>query len=205
MIEPEAVEKVLAPLAVEKIWGVGKVTAQELHKLSIRTIDDLRHFPLDVLAERLGSFAPALADLAWGIDDRPVVTSEQAKSIGAERTFSRDLSGADELRARLDEMVDEVARRLRAHGLKARTIHLKARYPDFTTHTRAVTLARPTSLTRQIRDAARDLLEKRLERRRRPLRLLGVSLSNFEADDEGQIELFTDERFGKTTIRRGNS
>lgn len=220
VIDPDKIEQILTPLSVDKIWGVGKVTAQTLHKMSIRTIGDLRQFPPEILAERLGSYAPVLSNLAWGIDDRPVETEGETKSIGAERTFTKDISGAVELRDRLDAMVEEITRRLRSQGLRARTVHLKARYPDFTTHTRSVTLRRATSLTRHIRDAARDLLETRLERRRRALRLLGVSLSNFEPEDEGQLELFIDERekkesrldtllddlkdrFGSDKIRRG--
>ena len=143
------------------------------------------------------------------------------KSIGAETTFARDIADAAELRRQLDRLSDEVARRLRGEGMRAHTVNLKARFPDFTTVTRAQTLPCATALTRTIRQTARELLERRLERGGRPLRLLGVSLSNLERVDEGQGEMFQDqaeaktekldhlldklqEKFGAETIRRGS-
>ena len=114
------------------------------------------------------------------------------KSISEEETFLRDVGDAGELGAKLETLADEVARRLRAKGYRARTVQIKARYPDFSTVTRALTLPSPTAATLAIRQAARELLERRLGRAGRPLRLLGVGVSNLVAEDEGQLELFVE-------------
>ena len=220
IVTPKNAERILADLPVGRIWGVGPRLQETLAGLGIRKIGDLLTCPPEVLHDRLGPYADTLLDLAHGRDDRPVVVDECAKSIGAERTFESDIHGTSPLRRKLDEMVDEVARRLRRKGLRARTVTLKARFPDFTTQTRSQTLSTPTSRTLVLRRTARDLLEHRLGRAGRPLRLLGVSLSNLERSDEGQADLFDDveertegqidhivdelqDRFGPDAIRRG--
>jgi DNA polymerase IV len=210
----------LAPLPVSRLWGVGKVTEQALLAAGIRTIGDVVTTP-DAFLERLvGSYAPRMKQLARGIDERPVVADLEAKSIGAENTFARDLAGADELRAELDLLAERVARRARADGMVGCTVNLKARYANFTTVTRAVTLTEPTNESVTIRDAARELLERKLDRNGRALRLLGVSLSNLAHADEFARDLFDTprvsrnrtldsvmdalrERFGSSAVGRG--
>ena len=221
VIPAERAEAMLAPLGVEKIWGVGKVTRERLALLGVTKIGDLKSLPAEALERHLGSYARTLLDLARGIDHRPVEPGGDSKSIGAETTFARDIGEAAELRRQLIALADEVAKRLRDEGLCARTVNLKARYPDFTTVTRALTLPSPTALTQEIRQAAITLLEQRLGRAGRPLRLIGVSVSNLERPGEGQGELFVDEsrvksekldrlldamqdRFGESKIRRGH-
>jgi DNA polymerase-4 len=184
----------LAPLPVSRLWGVGRVTERVLAGLGIRTVRQLLAFPEAALEARLGSYARHLRELAVGHDERPVVAEGDAKSMGAETTFAADLADAEALRDQLDLLADRVARRLRAEGWRARTIHLKARYGDFRTVTRARTLAATTAGTRTIRDAARAMLEEDLGRGGRALRLLGLSLDNFEREGAGQGELFPDER-----------
>lgn len=220
IITAENAAATLAPLDVGKIWGVGKVTRQRLELLGIKTIGDLQNSPPGVLEHHLGSYAHTLRELAFGLDNRPVLSGGESKSIGAETTFARDISEAAELRKQLLALVDEVAKRLRDDGMRARTVNLKARYEDFTTVTRALTLPAPTALTKEIRAAAIELLEKKLGRAGRPLRLIGVSVSNLERPEEGQADLFEDEhrvksekldhlldsmqdRFGEDKIRRG--
>jgi DNA polymerase-4 len=187
----------LAELPVSRLWGVGKVTQRTLAALGIVKVDDLLAYPADVLERRLGSWTPTLLELARGIDERPVTPESEAKSIGAETTFARDIASAEALRRELDGLVDRSAYRLRKHGLRARTVHLKARYPDFTTLTRADTLSQPTDHTGTLRRAARNLLEHKLGRANRPLRLLGVSFSNFESPDMQQLELFDEPHIQK--------
>lgn len=220
VITAEGAAARLAPLGVERIWGVGKVTRERLALLGITRVRDLQCASPELLEQNLGNAARSLRDLAFGLDGRPVVSGGESKSIGAETTFARDIDSAAELRKTLYALADESAKRLRDEGLRARTVNLKARYPDFTTVTRALTLPEPTTLTREIRAAALTLLEQRLGRAGRPLRLLGVSLSNLERAEEGQADLFIDEsraqdekldrlldamqdRFGENKIRRG--
>jgi DNA polymerase-4 len=182
----------LSPLPVWRLWGVGKVTEQALARAGITTIGDLVKMPDARLEAIAGSYAPRLKQLARGIDDRPVVPDAEAKSIGAENTFARDIADADALRAELDLLCERVAARARADGMPGHTVNLKARYADFTTVTRAMTLSDATCDSVLIRDAARELLEKRLDRRGRALRLLGVSLSNLVHAEELTHDLFSD-------------
>ncbi len=193
VIEEREVQTRLDPLAVGKLWGVGPVTQAALEKLGIRTVRELLAADQALLARRLGEdSARALRALAQGIDHRRVEPDSERKSISEETTFARDVADEGRLCATLDALADEVARRLRRHGLRARTIQLKARYPDFTTVTRALTLPAPTASTIQIRQTARELLAGRLGRAGRPLRLVGVGVTNLVADEEGQLELFRD-------------
>ena len=219
VIGADEVQARLAVLPVGKLWGVGKVTEKELKRHGINTIGDLLQVPRELLVGRFGDHAAHLLELAAGHDERPVIPVHEARSVGNEITFAKDIAAADELRGILDHLAEKVAWRLRRHNLRGRTITLKARYPDFTTHTRSVTLDHPTQSTTEIRAAAREQLTRKLGRAGRPLRLIGVTVSQLEGEDAGQGELFVDptvardqdldrvmdrvnERFGKV-MRRG--
>ncbi len=180
----------LAALPVGKLWGVGKVTVRELATLGVHTVADLLATPRAVLRRHLGDQVDHLLELAVGHDERPVVPVHQARSVGNETTFAEDVAGAQELRAVVDQLAEKVASRLRKHGLRGRTVTLKARYADFTTVTRAVTLPRATQSTIEVRDAARELLARRLDRRGRPLRLVGVTVSQLGPTIQAQGTLF---------------
>jgi DNA polymerase-4 len=194
VVVPADAETWLGPMPVGRLWGVGRVAEQNLAGLGIRTVAELRAYPAEALVARLGDHARHLLELAHGRDDRPVVPDHEARSIGNETTFAEDIADADRLQAILDDLADNVARRLRRHGLAARTVTLKARYADFTTPTRSLTLPRPVDGTVDLRDAARTLLHERLDRRGRPLRLIGVTASNLEPKGGAQPELFADPR-----------
>ncbi len=190
VITEEDAEARIAPLPVSRLWGVGKKTEPNFIAAGLRTFGDVARAS-DALLERLaGSYGPRLKQLARGLDDRDVVPDADAKSIGAENTFARDIADAAALRAELDQLSERVARRARADGVVGFTVNLKARYADFTTVTRAKTLASATADSVAIRDAARELLEKRLDRDGRALRLLGVSLSNLAHHDDVTRDLF---------------
>jgi DNA polymerase-4 len=178
VIEPGCGRERLADLPIERLWGVGRVAAEQFRSAGLVFIGDLlRRDPAD-LEQRFGPRVHHLIELAAGRDDRPVVPTHEAKSVGNEITFAEDIGDAAQLRAICDELADKVARRLRADDLRARTVVLKARYPDFTTLTRSLTLIEPTDGGVEIRDAARELLERKLGRGRRPLRLVGVTAAN---------------------------
>lgn len=192
VIPPKNAAARLAPLPVGRLWGVGKVTQKQLAEHGVRTIKDLLAMPSHSLEGIVGSYAPRLQKLARGIDDRPVVVGEGSKSIGAETTFAKDIADGDRLRDILDSLSVRVAKRLRKEGFRAHTIQLKARYADFTTVTRATTIPISTASTRTIVQTARELLETRLEREGRALRLLGVSGTGLVRPAEGEPELFPD-------------
>ncbi len=188
---------ILAELPVTRLWGVGPATQKILRRLGVSTIGDLQQASPAELNDRLGQYGEQLWELAHGRDDRPVVPVHAAKSISHETTFANDIAAAGELQAVLDDLAGKVARRLREHHLFTRTVQIKARYPDFTTCTRAETLPEATDSSVIIRDTARQLLYAKLERRGRPLRLLGVSVTNLVRPDEDQTELFSDPRLAK--------
>jgi DNA polymerase-4 len=173
----------LAPLPVGRLWGVGAVTEKALRRLGIATIGELARFPEAVLSEKFGAPGRHMHALARGEDPRPVVPDEAAKSIGAEDTFDEDLAGLEALWPRLLDQVERVARRLRAAGVRGRTVTLKLKYSDFTLVTRRCTLPEPTDDGRAIADAIRsDLARADLSR---PVRLTGVAVSGFEGEGEG--------------------
>ncbi|MGD8413390.1 MAG: DNA polymerase IV [Candidatus Latescibacterota bacterium] len=220
VITRENAERILSGLPVRRLWGVGKQTQKLLARKGIHTIGDVTATPLEELEARLGVLARRLKNLAMGVDDRPVVADWEAKSISNERTFAHDIGDAGELREIADTLSEMVARRLRKSGLLAQTVQIKARFPDFTTLTRAMTLPQPTESTQSIRDAVRDLLEQKLHREGRPLRLLGVGVSNFVHPGEETEDLFSggdrrksadvdhliddlQDRFGADVIHRG--
>jgi DNA polymerase-4 len=221
VITEEEAETRLAPLPVTRLWGVGKKTEEVLRAAGIDTIGDVVRASHATLERLVGSYAAHMQELARGLDDRDVIPGAEAKSIGAENTFARDLSGAEELRAELDLLSERVAVRARDEGVVGHTVNLKARYADFTTVTRAMTLPVPTNESVTIRDAARELLVQRLDRQGRALRLLGVSLSNLSHSEEVSRNLFDTprstrnrtldsvmdglrQRFGAGVVRRGS-
>jgi DNA polymerase-4 len=220
VITKEEAEARLAPLPVSRLWGVGKKTEAILIAAGIHTIGDVVRAEHARLERLVGSYAAHMQELARGLDDRDVVPDAEAKSIGAENTFPRDIENSQELRAQLDLLSERVAERARDEGMVGHTVNLKARYADFTTVTRAITLPEPTAESVLIRGAARLLLEERLDREGRALRLLGVSLSNLSHAEEVSRDLFDTprttrnqtldnvmdglrRRFGAGAVRRG--
>ncbi|MCK9996130.1 MAG: DNA polymerase IV [Candidatus Krumholzibacteria bacterium] len=192
IILPDQARPLLASLPIGKLWGVGKVAEKQMHQFGIRKVEDLLAVPRDLVVGQFGDHAAHLLELAVGYDERPVIPVHEAKSIGNETTFREDISEAGHLQDILDQLAAKVARRLRSHGFMARTVTLKARYPDFTTHTRSETLLSPSDSSVEFRDAARRLLSDKLGRRARPLRLIGVTASNLVHEGEGQAQLFPD-------------
>jgi DNA polymerase-4 len=177
VIPPERVEWFLQQLPADALWGVGPVTARKLQAIGVRRLVDVRDASLELLREAVGSQALWLRQLAIGLDDRSVEPSRAAKSSGSERTFATDLTDIDEIRRRVVRMAEDAAAWLQEERLFARTVTLKARYGDFTTITRSLTLP-PTRDTHEIVETAKALLE-RTEAGTRPVRLLGVSVKNF--------------------------
>jgi DNA polymerase IV len=187
------VARFLAPLPVDRLWGVGEVTEAALRKIGIATIGDLARMPESAVAAAIGaSHARGLRALAAGDDPRDVVPDEAAKSVGAEETFGDDKTGAEALLPELLEQAGRVGRRLRAAGLRGHVVTLKVKYADFSQVTRRVTLELPTDDDRAIFETARAQLA-RVELAQ-PVRLTGVSVSEFAGTEErGQLGLFAAE------------
>ncbi len=169
----------LAPLPVRQLWGVGPKTAEHLAALGIQTIGDIARWPEQDLAQRFGKPGADLARRARGIDERPIQTEREIKSVSKEVTFAHDVSDRETLRRAVHRMSDSIGRRLRELGLSGSTIKLKLRWSDFTTLTRQVTLNGPTNQDIEIYTAAMRLFEKAWPVGR-PVRLIGVGVSGFE-------------------------
>jgi DNA polymerase-4 len=220
VVGSDAVQNFLDPLPVARLWGVGEASGQTIAGLGVRTICELRALPEAALVARLGEWGRRLAQLARGVDERPVVPDHEARSISHETTFARDLDDADALRAWLRGLMGQVAGRLRRQGCTARTVQIKLRYADFRTVTRAETLSRSTDATLELWRPALRLLRRQLGREPGALRLLGVGVSGIERGGDRQLGLFDDpggsrerridevvdevsRRFGEDAIGRG--
>jgi DNA polymerase-4 len=196
----------LAPLPVGKLWGVGKVTQAELHRMGVETIGDLSRIAVEVLAKRFGKHGVLLHELSLGIDERDVVPEQEARSIGREDTYPEDLVDMETIKKELLSLATRIAERIRRHGVKGRTVALKVKYHDFTLIMRAVTLDHGTDDGGEIYRSVLALLPK-TEAGKRPVRLLGISVSSLRGGDEvttpGEPEQLP--LFGKTPGGRSGS
>lgn len=189
VVEPESVQAFLDPLPVSRLWGVGQVGERTLQRLGLHTIGDVARRDEAFMEQQFGRNGLHLLALSRGIDPREVVAGRETKSVSNETTFPADIADPKALRVILLQLVEQVGWRLRNEGLAGRTVHLKARYADFSTVTRAQTLATPTDATATLWQTAGALLD-RLPRPGQALRLLGVGVSGFDAEPPGQSELF---------------
>ena len=185
----------LAPLPVEKLWGVGEVTAKSLHEMGVFTIGQLARLPVAQLEARFGRRGRDLYRQARGLDDSPVVAEREEKSLSREVTFAEDIGDGRVLKKTLLSLSEDVARQLRKRGLRGRTVKLKLRYADFKTLTRQMTMDAPTDLEQVIFDQAARLLGKAWDKRKK-VRLIGVGVSKFELE-ERQLSLFEGTGEGK--------
>ena len=195
VVEPGQVQEFLDPLPVERLWGVGKQGSKVFQRLGIRTIGQLRQWPIDALKSRFGSQGEHLWQLAHGIDNDPVVPEREAKSISHETTFEHDIDDLEVLQAWLVDLTEQVAWRIRRQGLRGRTVHLKVRFADFSLITRSQTLPNPTNITDELWQAADEMLRNRLPSGHLPVRLIGMGVSGFDGTGLVQGFLFgQDER-----------
>jgi DNA polymerase-4 len=187
----------LAPMQVTVIPGVGPATAQRLSMAGVRTVADLQQLDEDELIRQVGSaHGTSLHRLAIAADDRPVVSDRETKSVSVEDTFETDIIDRALLAAISDRMAHRVAERLRKAQLSGRTVTVKTRMHDFTTHTRSSTLAGPTDDARVIARVARRLLEE--SDIGGGIRLLGVGVSSLA--DWIQDDLFTEDEHAENPI-----
>ena len=191
VIRPEDAEKVLAPLPVNRIFGVGKKTEARLSALGFRTIGQLAAADRGKLAQSLGDrMASQLLALAHGLDDRPVEPRRAAQSIGREETFDEDIRSREEAERVLLALSEEVGWRLRRKGLFARTITLKIRLGSFDPFPRQQTLPEPIAYDEDIFREAQTLFRAFPMPPGQGIRLLGVSAGNLS--EGGEVSLFDD-------------
>ncbi len=220
VIGPGDVDRILPPLPVGKIWGIGPKTARRLEGMCIRTIGDVRRASERTLKRLLGDDAERVRRLAAGIDEREVVTDSDARQISQEQTFRINIAEAEHIRGELLEQVQQVARRLRKHQLRAGGVTLKIRYGDFETITRSRTVDEPTDRTDVLWKTTLEVFNAWAGKSFQPVRLIGMAAKNLTSAGAGQMSLFADpagekhqrldravdsivDRFGKTAVRRG--
>jgi DNA polymerase-4 len=186
----------LASKPVTLIFGVGKMAEQRLARAGLRTIGDLQRAGERELIRRYGAEGARLASLARGIDDRPVVSDREAKSISAETTFDRDKADFRALELCLWQLCEKVSARLKQNGLAGSTVTLKLKTADFRIRTRAQSLAHPTQLATRIFHTARNLLVA--EAGETMFRLIGVGISTLSPADGSDFADLIDRRAAET-------
>ena len=207
----------LNPLPADLLWGVGPKTSKRLSELGIHTIGDIAKWPESEMTRLFGENGRELSRHAKGLDERPIETERETKSISQEITFSRDVRDEKLLQKTLIEMSAEVAKQLRRNNLAGKTIKLKIRWPDFTTLTRQTTMNNPTDQEDDISKAALDLL-KAVRKPNQAVRLIGVGVSGlgapirqlglWDTENEKSRKLqeavdVLQEKFGRDVIRKG--
>jgi len=200
VIKEKDTARILENLSVSKIWGVGRVTEKKLEKMGIHTIGQLKELSLRKLRGFFGRQGENLYRLARGIDESPVQSEREIKSISEEITFEEDLKDPERIIAYLLKLSEGVGKSLRENGLRARTVKIKVRYSDFTTLTRQVTLDLAFDSTGIIKEVAKRLFRRKISQGRK-IRLIGVGVSNLIQTQEEQLSLFQTsakvEKFGK--------
>lgn len=210
----------LAPLPVERMWGIGPRSLPRFHQAGLRTFGDLQDVDPERLVRLFGESARRFHELANGRDGRHVIPERTAKSIGQERTFNEDISERDAIEGILLGEVEQVSERLRRKGALARTVSLKIRFGEFETITRSRTMPTPTDRTSILWQAAHDIFTEWARSGFQPVRLIGFSVSGFSQDAQeplfedpedvrsGMIDSVTDEihaRFGGRSISRARA
>jgi len=194
LIRPEDAEKFIEELPVEKFYGIGKVTAAKMHQLGIHKGSDLKKWDMVSLVRNFGKSGVFFYDIVRGKDERPVEVDQERKSVGTELTFEKDLTTSFEIIAELYKLEKELIERLENAGVSGRTITLKIKFADFRQITRSKTLQHYfidfDTLHREVSSIRKSL---KLDDVR--IRLLGVSISNLDTEDneDRQLHLFDEQ------------
>lgn len=194
VITPKNGPAFVEQLPVKKFHGVGPATAEKMHRLGIETGADLKEKSLEFLSQHFGKSGPHFYGIARGIDERQVRPDRIRKSVGAEDTFSEDISDLELAIAELKPLVDKIWRHCEAQEISGKTVTVKIKYSDFTQATRSRTGALPVTGAPEILKAASALLQT-IYPFRRPVRLVGVTLSSLTAhsgpggDEQPQLDL----------------
>jgi len=181
IITEEEAAEVLAPLPISNLWGVGPKTRQAFERQGILTIGDLQQVNIENLEKQMGSSIRDYWELAHGIDNRLVEPEHEAKSIGRETTFPRDVEDDLFLDSILLTFAEIIGRRLRKAELTAQTVTLKIRYPDFKTLTRSKTISAPSDADMTIYQTGADLFAELRRQNTSRVRLIGLSVGRLQS------------------------
>ncbi len=187
IIKPHQVEKFIEDLPVKKFFGVGKVTAEKMHKMGIFHGRDLKAKSLQDLTYYFGKQGRYYFEVARGIDNRSVNPNRIRKSVGAENTFSESVFSSAEIKERLLKIAATCWSRYDKTGAKAHTINIKVKFDDFSQITRSKTLSQPVETSSVFEETILHLVDELTVLQK--IRLLGCSLSNFEQEEDKSIEV----------------
>ncbi|NVK31610.1 MAG: DNA polymerase IV [Gammaproteobacteria bacterium] len=187
VITPERAQTVLDALPIGRFHGIGRTTEQKCHNAGIETGFDLRNKSLVQLQRLFGSSAQRFFDMARGIDHRPVRPHRERKSIGIENTFSKNLESHSAFVEALDQLSHQLIARCERQGKYGQTLTLKVRFGDFTTYTRQMRLRLPAT-AESLLDTGVQLLGK-ANPEQKPLRLIGLSISDLITFDQRDVQL----------------
>ena len=187
VVLPGTERRFLAPLAAEKLWGIGPKTAARLAEQGVRTVGDLAAQTEEWSQARFGRNGPFLWRLARGEDDRPLQTQRVRKSVSAETTLAQDTDDPDALLELVSRLSSRVAKDLERRQTPGRTVKVKLRLADFTTFTRQLTLAEPVQSSAEVAGAAAELIRRELGPGRK-FRLVGVGVSGFDTFGSGPLQ-----------------
>ncbi len=183
-VPPEEVLEFLEDLDIRKFYGVGKVTAEKMYRLGIFTGKDLKGKSEEYLTEHFGKSGAHFYKVVRGIHNSEVKPHRTRKSLGAERTFNENISSEIYMLEKLENIAEEIERRLNKSNVAGKTVTLKIKYSDFSLQTRSKTINYFISSKDLILEIAKELLYQ--EKMKNSVRLLGISLSNLNTD-KGEV------------------
>ena len=183
VVHPDRAQAFIDQLLVTRIWGVGHKTAEHMHRMGIFTVADLRRCSQSHLVHEFGKMGRVFYDFARGIDERPVVSEWERKSVSCEQTFESDISARSAVVIELYHTVEELLRRLEKSGFEGRTLTLKVKFADFRQITRSLTAPHVLRSKEQILPLAKQLMGQVDYSREHPIRLLGLGVSHAAAED----------------------
>ncbi|WP_130806537.1 DNA polymerase IV [Senegalia massiliensis] len=195
IIRKEEAIKILSPMPIRKLWGVGKKTEKILNSLGIYTIYDIQNYDENVLVERLGKKGSELMMFSKGIDNRKIEGNSLPQSISEENTFSYDIDNIEYIHEKINEYSNDIYNRIIKRGYKYRTITIKLKYNDFSIETRSLTLENATDSLKVLKATSHFIFKNKFNINKK-IRLLGVGVSNFiYPNDPVQIRFDLDDYF----------
>ena len=180
-IHPDRAELFIAQLDVQRIWGVGKKTAEHLHRMGVFTGSDLQRLSLQHLTQEFGKMGRIFYEFARGIDNRPVVSEWDRKSVSCERTFAKDLSESSAVTINLYRAVLELVDRIARIQFEGHTLTLKVKFYDFQQITRSATVGYTLRTKDEILPLAKQLMNE-VDYRQHPIRLIGLGVSGHHSE-----------------------
>jgi DNA polymerase-4 len=192
VIKHENIKDFMADLDINKIWGVGQIFAENLAKIGVYKVKDIWQYSLNELKNKYGKAGIKLYYLSRGLDNRKVESKNEIKSVSHEETFAENIEDIDKLWAYLFKMSEKVSFRLHSNNLRGNTVFIKVRYADFSTISRQISLKNNLNSTELIYKTGKKLIKDN-KLFKKPLRLLGIGVSNLSDSGKIQLNLFDKE------------